>query len=120
MHDMRYRTIYSILDHSARIPSMYVAIGLFAAATAFLVLAGSWRRNRKFGTSGGFLAIWAIGRNAGVLPASWAIYRDHEYAQSLLRDGKVLVTEGPIERFFPMPYHGQSIEQLAARLSRRS
>lgn len=103
---MQYQTIYSILNDSPRIPWAHVFIGIGAAPVLLFV----WKRRDWL-----FLVltmIWAVFWNYAILPASWAIYRDHQQCQQALRRGDCQVVEGAIDDFRPMPYTGHSLERF--------
>jgi hypothetical protein len=103
---MEYRTVYSILDDSARVPWSHVAIGF----GALLSIVFAWRK-RRWGTLA-VVALWGLFWNYLILPASWTIYHDHRRAQEQLRNGDSEVVEGTVEQFHPMPHHGHSLESF--------
>jgi hypothetical protein len=104
---MEYQTIYSILNDAPRIPWVHVFIGLVAGPASVYA---SWKtRNWLFLV---LAVVWAGFWNLTILPASWAIYRDHEQSKAALRDGNCQVVEGNIEDFHPMPYTGHSLERF--------
>jgi hypothetical protein len=103
---MAYRTIYSILDHSARVPWGHVWIGLGVVVPIVF----AWRK-RQWGTLG-LLGAWGAVWNFGILPPSWTIYHDHQRARQQLQSGDCQVVEGTVEQFHPMPYHGHALESF--------
>jgi hypothetical protein len=104
---MEYQTIYSILNDAPRVPWVHVFIGLIGGP-AFIY--ASWKtRSWLFLVLG---IVWAGFWNITILPASWAIYRDHEQSKAALRSGNCKAVEGTIEDFHPMPYTGHSYERF--------
>ena len=104
---MEYRTVYSILEHAARVPWLHVTIGLVGPPVAAI---RAWR-TRRWGrlTS---IALFGLVWNCAILPPSWKIHHDHRLAQEALRNGDSKIVEGPVEQFHPMPYHGHSLESF--------
>ena len=62
---MEYRTVYSILDESARVPWTHVSIGLFGLPVAVLL---EWRK-RNWGMLG-VVAVFGLVWNGALLPPS--------------------------------------------------
>jgi hypothetical protein len=109
-----YRTLYTILEDSARVPWVHLAIGLVAVVvlvwrTWRVVQKGTLRRNWSALL---FLGVWATFWNVGLVPASLRIYRNHARFAGYLRAGDCQVAEGTVDAFHPMPRGGHALESF--------
>ena len=104
---MEYRTVYSILDESARVPWVHVTIGLIGPPLAAL---REWRKRNWIMLA--VVAVFGLVWNVGILPPAWTIHRDHAQAQERLRRGNCDIVEGTVETFHAMPRTGHSLESF--------